>query len=136
MEVSGPVFAWAESAGAAGAAGRTASASAAARGACRGMDGFLGMLGGPCFEEGSRWAASSIVPNEMGRMRPLSAPTRSSVLTGRPTRRKTAVETMMKATIAADGRRATAALSVRRKEIEVYAEPTTEVIAAAHITTP
>ena len=71
-----------------------------------------------------------------GRIRPLSAPTRMSVRTGRPMTRKISVERVMKTITTRCQWSSSDRCIPRRKLTEVYAAPTTEVIAALHITTP
>src|ERR1041385_6819130 len=80
-----------------------------------------------------RCAATSIAPRPTGSTSAFSAPTAVRIATGCPTTRNTAVETTMKPTMSCGARRSNPGLSVRTNDTEVYADPTTDVAAAAHI---
>src|ERR1051326_1490164 len=88
------------------------------------------------FMRPARCAATSMAPRPTGSTSALSAPTAVRIATGCPTARNTAVEITMNAMMSGDPRPLSAGWRVRTNDTEVYAEPTTEVIAAAHITAP
>src|ERR1041384_6548424 len=83
-----------------------------------------------------RCAATSIAPRPTGSTSPFSAPTAVRTAPGSPTTRTAAVETTMKPTMSCGARRSNPGLSVRTNDTEVYADPTTDVAAAAHLTAP
>ena len=80
--------------------------------------------------------ASSTSESPIGRINPFSVPAQTRIFTGRPTIRKMAVDKTMKATIVRLVFASMRLFSVFIKDTDVNAAPTTEVIAAAHITTP
>lgn len=71
-----------------------------------------------------------------GRIKPLIVPAQTSTATGRPIMRNTVVEKAMKRTMASRVRHSVHVPKVFKNEMDVYAAPITDVIAAHHITMP
>ena len=83
-----------------------------------------------------RYAANSMMDKAIGRISPLIAPARIRTLTGRPTNTNVTVEKTMNPIVTQRCHRSMGRTNVRINDTDVYAAPTTDVMAADHITIP